>query len=192
MAYKHLNTDELTFIESYYHQNLSVKEIAKRLKRSRQTIYNVINALKTGITALEYYQEYKQRKSNCGRHRIVLPENQSAYIREKVADGWTPDIIIGRGEHPIDCSVKTLYRMFKENIFSVQSLPMKGKRKPNGHCETAVANQVYIAMIVYCLNVISKLSTNSKKNILQIIRLLKASIWNSSHLWIRRISDNVP
>ncbi|HHW6801216.1 IS30 family transposase, partial [Macrococcoides caseolyticum] len=40
MAYKHLNTDELTFIESYYHQNLSVKEIAKRLKRSRQTIYN--------------------------------------------------------------------------------------------------------------------------------------------------------
>ncbi|MCE7782211.1 helix-turn-helix domain-containing protein [Staphylococcus xylosus] len=95
MAYKHLNTDELTFIESDYHQNLSVKEIAKRLKRSRQTIYNVINALKTGITALEYYQEYKQRKSNCGRHRIVLPENQSAYIREKVADGWTPDTIIG-------------------------------------------------------------------------------------------------
>ncbi|PKE43702.1 IS4 family transposase [Macrococcoides caseolyticum] len=45
-----------------------------------------------------------------------------------------------------------------------------------GHSETAVANQVYIAMIVYCLNVISKLSTNSKKNILQITRLLKASI----------------
>lgn len=32
-----------------------------------------------------------------------------------------------------------------------------------GHSETAVANQVYIAMIVYCLNVISKLSTNSKR-----------------------------
>ncbi len=92
---KEVNTDELTFIESYYHQNLSVNEIAKRLKRSRQTIYNVINALKTGITAVEYYQEYRQRKSNCGRHRIVLPENKSAYIREKVADGWTPDTIIG-------------------------------------------------------------------------------------------------
>ena len=25
--------------------------------------------------------------------------------------------------------------MFKENVFSIQSLPMKGKRKPNGHCE---------------------------------------------------------
>lgn len=66
MAYTHLNADELTFIESNYHQDFSVKEISSRLKRSRQTIYNVINALKSGISALKYYQEYKQRKSNCG------------------------------------------------------------------------------------------------------------------------------
>jgi IS30 family transposase len=85
MDYTRLNTDELTFIESYYHQNLSVKEISSRLKRSRQTIYNVINVFKSGMSALEYYQEYKQRKSNCGRHRIVLPEEeQSDYIREYV------------------------------------------------------------------------------------------------------------
>lgn len=25
--------------------------------------------------------------------------------------------------------------MFKENVFAVQTLPMKGKRKPNDHCE---------------------------------------------------------
>ncbi|SRB54186.1 transposase (pseudogene) [Staphylococcus aureus] len=87
------------------------------------------------MSALEYYQEYKQRKSNCGRHRIVLPEEQSDYIREKIADGWTPNTIIGRGERTINCSVKTLYRMFKENIFAVHDLPMKGKRKPNGHSE---------------------------------------------------------
>jgi IS30 family transposase len=36
------------------------------------------------MSAPEYYQEYKQRKSNCGRHRIVLPEEQSDYIREYV------------------------------------------------------------------------------------------------------------
>lgn len=46
MAYKHLNTDELTFIESYYHQNLSAKEIANRLKRSRQTIHSIENYTK--------------------------------------------------------------------------------------------------------------------------------------------------
>ncbi len=61
MAYTHLNKDELTFIESYYYQNLSVKEISSRLKRSRQTIYNVINAFKSGRSALEYYQEYKKK-----------------------------------------------------------------------------------------------------------------------------------
>lgn len=31
MAYTHLNTGELTFIDSYYHQNLSVKEISSRM-----------------------------------------------------------------------------------------------------------------------------------------------------------------
>lgn len=61
-----------------------------------------------------------------------------------------------------------------------------------GHSETAVANQIYVAMIVYCLNVLVKLRTNSKKSILQIIRLLKASLWKRDHFWIRRISDNIP
>lgn len=42
-----------------------------------------------------------------------------------------------------------------------------------GHSETAVANQVYIAMIVSCLKIITKLSTNSKMSILRIKRLLK-------------------
>ncbi|HFM6036759.1 TPA: IS30 family transposase, partial [Enterococcus faecium] len=49
--------------------------------------------------------------------------------------GWSPDVIIGRGEFPIDCSVRTLYRMFKKGLFDTQSLPMKGKRKPNNHQE---------------------------------------------------------
>ncbi|KAA1039541.1 IS30 family transposase [Macrococcus equipercicus] len=135
MTYTCLTTDELAFIESYYHQNLPVSEICRRIKRSRQTVYNVINAFKKGVSALEFYQNYKKRKSLCGRHKIVLPNRQISYIRERIADGWTPDTIIGRNEEPISCSVKTLYRMFREDILPVQSLPMKGKRKPNGHHE---------------------------------------------------------
>ncbi len=65
----------------------------------------------------------------------MLPEEQSDYIQDNVADGWTPDTIIGRSERTINCSVKTLYIMFKENIFAVHDLPMKGKRKPNSHSE---------------------------------------------------------
>lgn len=60
-------------------------------------------------------------------------------------------------------------------------------KKFYGHSEQAVHNQVYVAMIVYCLNVLAQLSTNSARSYLQISRYLKASLWKSSHLWIRKI-----
>lgn len=88
-----------------------------------------------GHTALDYYKQYKKNKQRCGRHKIVLPAEQAAYIIEKIALGWTPDVIIGRNEMPIDCSMRTLYRRFKDKTFDEKSLPMKGKRKPNGYVE---------------------------------------------------------
>ena len=52
-----------------------------------------------------------------------------------IAKGWKPDVIIGRAEIPILCSVKTLYRLFKANHFDITRLPMKDKHKTNGHNE---------------------------------------------------------
>lgn len=52
-----------------------------------------------------------------------------------MTQGWTPDVIIGRAEQPIACSVRTLYRMFEKGQFDPLSLSLKGKRKPNGHQE---------------------------------------------------------
>ncbi len=135
MTYTHLTTDELVMIEAYFHLNTPVAWIAARLNRSRQPIYNVINFLKAGRTALDFYTQYKQNKKRCGRRKIVLPKKQAAYIQEKVAQGWTPDVIVGRAETAIDCSARTLYRMFKNRVFDAATLPMKGKRKPNGHQE---------------------------------------------------------
>lgn len=42
-------------------------------------------------------------------------------------------MIIGRGEKKIDCSMRTLYRQFKPKLFDATTLPLKGKRKSNGH-----------------------------------------------------------
>ena len=53
MTYTHLTTDELVMIESYYHQDIPVAIIAERLKRTRQPIYNVINFLKEGNSAID-------------------------------------------------------------------------------------------------------------------------------------------
>ena len=60
-------------------------------------------------------------------------------------------------------------------------------KKFYGHSEQAVHNQVYVAMIVYCLNVLAQLNANSDRSYLQISRYLKASLWKSAHIWLRKI-----
>ena len=135
MTYTHITMDELVMIESYYHHSVPVAKIATYLNRTRTPIYNVINFFKAGHTAFDYYLRYKENKKQCGRQKTILPQEQQLYIKGKVAEGWTPDVIIGRKEMTIDCSVRTLYRQFKEKIFDEATLPMKGKRKPNGHQE---------------------------------------------------------
>lgn len=135
MTYTHLTTDELVLIESYYYQTKKVTFVARQLKRSRQTIYNVYNALDDDLSILDYYQRYKTNKKKCGRRTVTLLDNQTEYIQKKVVQGWTPDVIIGRAEVPISCSVSTLYRLFKRGLFDSSILPMKGKRKPNGYKE---------------------------------------------------------
>lgn len=44
-------------------------------------------------------------------------------------------MIVGRAAFPISYSARTIYRMFKKGLFDSSDLPMKGKRKPNGHQE---------------------------------------------------------
>ena len=135
MTYIHLTPNELVIIEAYFHQEIAVAIVAKQLKRGRQTIYNVYRFLKNGKTALEYLEQYKKNKKRCGRRSIVLPVEEKEYIKDKTAKGCIPDVIIGRAEQMISCSIRTLYRRFKTGEFDINTLPMQGKRKPNGHQE---------------------------------------------------------
>ncbi|MEI5992052.1 hypothetical protein A5881_003608 [Enterococcus termitis] len=130
MTYTHLTTDELVIIESYFKNKEPVSRVAWTLKRSRQTINKVYCFFKQNHNAFDYYQTYKRNKANCGRSPIVLPDEQRHYVQ-----GWSPDVIVGRAEIPIVCSIRTLYRMFKKGFFQIRDLPMKGKQKPNGYHE---------------------------------------------------------
>ena len=53
--------------------------------------------------------------------------------------------------------------------------------------ESAIYNQVFIALIVFCLNVLVQIRTNSKRTLLQISRYLRASLWKPGYLWLRKI-----
>ena len=66
MAYTHLTMKELGWIETYYEIGYKATEIAKKLGRSNQPIYNVVNFLKEGGTVRDYYARYKENKSKCG------------------------------------------------------------------------------------------------------------------------------
>lgn len=135
MPYKHININELVFIEHYNQKNWAVSKIAKHLNRSRETIYRVIRKLKQKQTALNIYENYRKNKRRSGRKLIELSKPEQDYIKEKIELGWTPDVIIGRQESVLNLSAKTLYRRFETGLFDVKQLPMKGKRKKNGHQE---------------------------------------------------------
>ena len=72
MTYTHLTTNELVMIEAYYQEGIKITDIMKSLGRSKQTIYNVINFLKEGHSAYDYYKRYKANKKHCGRKKLVL------------------------------------------------------------------------------------------------------------------------
>ncbi len=83
MTYIHLGTDELVFIESYFHQNTPVSKIATRIGRDRQTVHNVVTFLKGGRTALDYYQLYKVNKKRCGRKSTLLLTDKRTMSKTK-------------------------------------------------------------------------------------------------------------
>ena len=137
MTYKHLTTSELTLIADFWHQGTKAYRVAKLLQRSQETIYRVYRFLNDGKTIAQYLQTYQRHKHRCGRKQTQLPTVEVDYIHARIKAGWTPDTIIGRSERPLNCSMRTLYRMFARNQygFSVKQLPMKGKRHPNGYVE---------------------------------------------------------
>jgi IS30 family transposase len=135
MTYTHLSTNEVVLIEAYVQKEIPVSRMAKQLGRARQTIHNVVTYLREGHRALDYVQRYQANKQRCGRRPTVLTPNDQAYVTEKISEGWTPDVIVGRRERPLPCSGRTLYRMFERRVLDRSILPMKGKRKPNGHQE---------------------------------------------------------
>ena len=122
-------------IEAYYKEGIKVTDIIKALGRSKQTVYNVINFIKDGLSAYDYYEHYKANKKRCGRRKTSLSQAEKDFIQTHLEQNWGLDVIKGAYPDRISCSMRTLYRLTDRGIFKKEDLPWKGKRKPNGHSE---------------------------------------------------------
>lgn len=137
MTYTHLTTNELTIIAHSFVQKLKAYRVAQMINRCAENVYRVYRYLETGASIADYQDHYMRNKQRCGRKRTQLSLAELTYINDKIAQGGTLDTIIGRAERPISCNLRTLYRMFERGQFGfdVRSLPMRGKRHPNGYVE---------------------------------------------------------
>ncbi|EQW15224.1 hypothetical protein HMPREF9020_01539 [Scardovia inopinata F0304] len=95
MAYHHLTLHELVMVETYWSMRVPVSWIAQRMRRGRQTIYRVIHAFDRGMTALEYYHEYKKHRYHCGRKRVRLRAQYVHLITCFLHQGLSFDVISG-------------------------------------------------------------------------------------------------
>ncbi len=122
-------------IEAYYKKGIKVTDIMIALGRSKQAVYHVINFLKEGHSAYDYYEHYKANKKRCGRRKISLLQVEKDFIQTHLDQSWSLDVIKGTYPDRISCSMRTLYRLADRGVFKKEDLPWKGKRKPNGHSE---------------------------------------------------------
>lgn len=135
MTYTHLGTNELVMIGAYYQENTKFSDIVTLLGRSKQTIYNVINYLKEGHSAYDYYNRYKVNKKRCGRNKTSFTQSEKDFIQTHLEQNWSLDVIKGNYPDRVSCSMRTLNRLAGRGILKKEDFPWKGKRKPNGHSE---------------------------------------------------------
>ncbi|HFR3757026.1 TPA: IS30 family transposase [Streptococcus suis] len=122
-------------MEAYYQEGTKVTDIMIALGRSKQTIYNVINFLKDGHSAYDYYEHYKANKKHCGRRKISLLQAEKDFIQANFDQSWSLDVIKGTYPDRISCSMRTLYRLADRGVFKKEVLLWKVKRKSNGYSE---------------------------------------------------------
>lgn len=150
--YTHLTPFERGEIAALHKAGYSNREIARRLRRSPQTIGNelsrgTVRQLKTGrkpYTA--YFPEagqtaYETNRKNCGaKSKLLVASEFIQFASHMILDhGWSPDAVVGFTRQHEDwaekptVSTKTLYNYIDQSLLRVRNihLPMKLRRREN-------------------------------------------------------------
>ncbi len=138
MAQKQFTKDDIVWIEKYFIAGIKTPRIVEIMGK-KQPVYDIINFFKDGGNAREFWNQRKENQSRCGRKRKKLPIEEEAHIENLLRKSWSLEVIANRhkedGSLPFSVGATTLYRRATEGLFDLELLPMKGKRKPNGHTE---------------------------------------------------------
>ncbi len=115
-------------------------------------------------------------------------ENVFRLLRVKTTDGNVLSLLTNR----FDWSAEEISNMYRsrwaiELFFKWIKQHVRIKTF-YGQSQRAVYNQIFTALIVFCLNVLAQLHTTSRYSILRISRYLRAALWKSAHIWIRKIA----
>ena len=140
MNYNHLTINERCCIFQFKQSGMSIRQIAKALKRNASTISREIKRNSTELGSRgrfkRYFPQAAQRQSEQRRERCHRPikydEEVKEYVAKKLLEHWSPEQIAHReSEHQIP-STSTIYRMIHRDHLKrvkMKHLRRKGKFK---------------------------------------------------------------
>lgn len=132
--YRCLSLQERHLIECLYNNKHSIRDIAKELKRSPNTISQEIkrNKVKGIYTAEKANHKAYYRRYICKRSCLKVPANKEVFdfVVETLRLKWSPERISGylKEDKKIICSKKAIYKYIKVYNLS-QYLMHKGKKQ---------------------------------------------------------------
>ena len=105
MSYKHITIFERSCIYQFLNLGMSIREIAKAIKRSLSTISREIKRNKTKTnnkySSFERYfpivaqNKYEKRRTKCKRNS-KFNHNSIKYVESKILEQWSPEQIYQR------------------------------------------------------------------------------------------------
>lgn len=155
--YSHLNRTERTLIKGWRKQNLSLREIGRRLNRSHTTISR---ELKRNLwcgrhyyirSAQEFYEYRLKRRAQRFRLKTQWARD---FVYQKLHIGWTPELISGRlremkPEHYV-CHESIYQYIYLEAPQLIEYLARKHKKRRTKHpyrgTVERIKNRVSIAL----------------------------------------------
>ncbi|WP_096200279.1 IS4 family transposase [Bacillus sp. FJAT-45350] len=166
----------------------------ERFDRMTDDGYFFLSRLRKNAVVREVYEFKLPEGSAVLSDQMVLigttqnrSENYFRLLKVKDSKGNELHLITNR----FDLSAEEISEMYKSRwaieLFFKWIKQHLNIKKFYGHSEWAIQNQVFIALIVFCLHVLVQIETNSKRKTLQISRYLRAALWKPAYIWIRKI-----